>query len=278
MTGPASKMRALTRNEESLGTAFAERSWPLWLALGAAFSPVLVDTGQHLVANPWARYALWFPLLFVRCARVDRRGARPLAGMVLIVSGLAIELAAAFAGVIRWGRPGAAIGAIGLTLWQGSGSWRSRVLLFFAVPLPAFLVKAARDWADPLVAWTVDAFCGSEACAMLGADLVRDGQILLTVDRSWLSSSALLAGLAWYHAILTGRRSTSALTASAFAAVLAWPLHALVLGLGIVLADLGAHAMAQTWADHGLPIAAAACVVAFAEWRHREVARRVASP
>ena len=31
-----------------------------WLALAAAFSPLLVELAMHLRAEAWARYVLWF--------------------------------------------------------------------------------------------------------------------------------------------------------------------------------------------------------------------------
>jgi hypothetical protein len=215
----------------------------LWTGLAAAFSPTILDLARHAIDTPWSRYALVFPVLFAISAR---RGARPAPrseGVRWIAAGLAIEIAAAFTGAIRWARPGLALAAFGICQRCGIGSPRAAVLLLFAVPAPAFAVH--------------------DGGALL------ESALSLRAHRGALALAPLLAGLAWYDAVLCRRPLRWAIAASAAAALLAIPILVLMSLLAAGAAGAGWLRSAQ-WLSGPAPwIPIAAAGIGAAEWRWR---------
>ena len=204
--------------------------WLLAAGLVVAFSPTWVDLGRHWVETPWARYALVFPpLAAVAARRAPAAGAS--SGLGWIGVGLAVELAAAFAGAIRWARPGLALSAFG---WLRRGDFaapRAATLLFFAVPAPAFLLRSAG----------------------MGA--------------SSLSLVPLLAGIAWYEGCLFRRswRSTALACGGAALAALPLALAVEVAKRGAVEAGLAASTAAALAGWLWLPVAV--CALGWVELR-----------
>lgn len=200
-------------------------------ALLFAFLPALADLVRHQLETPWARYAAVFPLLALRCAWHER-GARPALrrdAVLWIVAGLAILLAGILMGRVRWGRVGAALAAIGWCRRFGLCSWRTQLLLLFAVPIPAAAMRLASPLAGQL---------GSFAAA-LGAPLGIDVEpVVLARYGSGLPLAALLAGLSWYGSLLRARPARAALLRAAGVSLLALPCQ--------VLATLAA-AVAAPW-------------------------------
>lgn len=240
----------------------------LWVALAVAFSPVAIDLVQHWIEFPWARYAVVFPFLFVRCTlRAERTRPVP-GGLIWVIAGLALELAAAFAGAIRWARPGLAIAVVGMCQRLGLGRWPLWALVLFAVPAPNFLVELGAP--GPAVALAGIAAGG---WLLLGVDVESAMRALdagaLFPNEHWLAIAPLCAGLAWYEGILLARPLPRAIAASAASAALAVPIElaARALAVGAAAAGLAPRALAllgdATW------IAVAAAGVALAESRLR---------
>jgi hypothetical protein len=243
----------------------------LWIALGLAFSPVALDLAAHLGEHAWARYALVFPLLFVRLARRDESQERSPAGTLLIAAGLVMELATAFAGAIRWARPAPILAAIGICQREGVASWRSRALLLFAVPLPAFVMKIGERGIASAMGESAAGFWSltGSSVALVGSALQAGSDELLVMNRAWLPLAPLLAGLAWYDAVLLRRSLPAALATCAAAAAAALPIQTLGLTAAIGLALLGANGMAQALVDDGVWLAVAIGGVALIESRLR---------
>ena len=255
--------RIASRTEPGASAGPAQAA--LWsAALLFAFLPVLVDLVRHLFLSPWARYAALFPLLFARCALHERRARTDTParrdGALWIVAGLAVAALAIFLGATRWGRFGALLAAVGLCRRFGWGSWRSQLLLLFALPVPTALLRAAQPLAAQLQG-LADALIGGAGAQLSELALGRHG--------SGLPLALLLAGLGWYAALLRGLPTRAAATRSAGLAICALPLQL----AGLVLAALavppiGADA-ARAALLQGLPLVTACIGVVLAEWGAR---------
>lgn len=242
----------------------------LALGLVVAFSPTWIDWARHAVDTPWSRYALVFPVLFAVAARRERGApeAAPRAGLLYMAAGLAAELGAAFAGAIRWARPGLALAAFGWCRRTGLARPRTAALLLFAVPAPAFAIHAGsgallRGWWAPVTA----------AWSALGSALPEGVGPGALGDRGALALAPLLAGVAWYDGCLQQRRLLPAALISAGCALAALPLAGLLLfaaaGAWTAGADPRQAGLVLRWA--WLPVAATAIAWAEWRWRRREV-------
>lgn len=243
----------------------------LWIALALAFSPVALDLGRHLAENPWTRYAVVFPLLFARLALRDERPPRAPIGTWAIVVALAWEVAATFAGAIRWARHAPILAAVGLCQREGIASWRSRALLLFAVPVPAFSVKLGeRRVASLMGEWAAAVgSLGGRSLELVGSTIQAGADEVVVMNRAWLSLAALLAGLAWYDGALQNRPMLATVAVCAVAAALAWPIQALGLVAAVGLGLLGAHGLAQAWVHDGVWLSTALAGFALSETRLR---------
>jgi hypothetical protein len=246
----------------------------LWIALAVAFSPVAVDLVQHWGEFPWARYALVFPFLFVRCAlRAERMRPVP-AGLYWVVAALALELAGAFTGAIRWARPGLAIAVIGMCQRLGVGRWPLWALVLFAVPAPNFLVEIGAP--GPATALAALAASGWR---LLGVDVAGAAQALDAVslfpNEHWLAIAPLCAGLAWYEGILLARPLPRTIATSAAAALLAIPIElaARAVAVGAAAAGLAPSALALLGDATWIAVAAAGVALAESHLRARRSAR-----
>jgi len=246
----------------------------LWSGLLAAFSPTLLDLGQHLLERPWLAYALVFPLLFARCARQESSPSAS-GGLGWVAAGLALELVVIFLGGVRWARPALALAATGLCRHLGVGTWRSRLLLWLAVPLPSVLIKAV---GRPLqMFWSRSAaelasFFSDARVAIDGYDLVTPaGRLGLTVyDGPPLA--VLLAGLAWYAGIRLHRPPLRAALLSAAAAALALPLQLLATLAALGLTAAGGGPAARLLLTHAPWLAVTGLALAVIEGRARRLA------
>ena len=264
MTGPAPG--ALAPGRPAAGATAYSGEAVLWIALGAAFSPVAFDLTRHWIEFPWARYSIVFPFLFVRCAlRAERKRPAP-AGLIWVIAGLALELAAAFAGAIRWARPGLAIAVIGMCQRLGLGRWPLWALVLFAVPAPNFIVELGAP--GPATALAAIAAGG---WLLLGVDV--DGAmraldaVSLFPNEHWLALAPLCAGLAWYEGILVARPVPRAIAASAAAAALAIPIELVARAVALGAAAAGATQSALALLGDATWIAVAAAGIALAESR-----------
>lgn len=236
---------------ETGGVSRAERGTPVagsdaaprptllpWLALLVAFSPVIVDLAGHQLANPWARYALWFPLLLALCigARSGPVPARRV-GALLLGAGLALELFGVFAGAVRLGRPGLVLGAIGTGLCFGLARPRELLLAIFAIPVPAALMRA------------VSPALPEALLAVATLPLDSDGGLGLGFADSGLPLVALLAGLSWYHSLRARLPWPRAVARAALWALLGLPLQVAILAVAAAGLTLGIDA-ATAWPLH----------------------------
>ncbi len=239
----------------------------LWAGLVAAFSPTIVDLVRHWIETPWSRYALVFPVLFAACAIREPRAAPRPAALGWVAAGLVLEVAAAFTGAMRWARPGLALAALGICRSSGFASPRAAVLLLFAVPAPAFAVHAGSALLDAALSEPIASFWRGAA----GGGTVLGAAPAIHAHRGALALAPLLAGLAWYEAVLCRRPLSRALVASAAAALLAVLIVALgwFAAAGAAAAGFVSSAQWLTGPALWIPIAVTGIGVAEANRRRR---------
>lgn len=232
-----------TRNPGPSASGFSGPAWPvvLWSGWLFAFSPILVDLVAHLRAFPWTRATLVFPFLAWWTARSEAapvRGSRW--GWILVGAGLLIGLLAVAGDVLRGGRVGLVLSAMGLCLATGWASWRAAILLLWSVPVPHVLL----DLAEPLsTGFFLPSAIGVARWLGAGVEYHRDQLVSAAGSLEWspidggLPLALMAAGLGWCHAVRY-RASTAAalrrsLQAAALALIVQW---ALVVSVGLALA------------------------------------------
>ncbi len=259
-----------TRELPAAGSRF--ESGLLWLALAAAFSPVLFDLVRHVAATRWAHYVVVFPPLVAWCALRERSRPRREPGGAWIATGLALEVVAGFLGAIRWARPGLLLALFGMFRREGIASWPTRALCVFAIPAPAFLVRLG---SGPVAYAMTDAVAavwrGLGLAVSVDGGIVygAGGGVLVVPDHDWLFLAPLLVGLAWYAGIRLRLALAPSLLGCAAAAALALPIQTAALFAAVGIAAAGWPAGGQALVDHGSWIATALAVILATERRAR---------
>ena len=263
--------------------AASGRALLLWSCLLLSFSPILIDLARHLVAEPWARYVLIFPLLFVRAAsRTPAPPPKATSGVVLIGLGVVLEFLAIGADVTRFGRIGFALAAIGLCRCLGYASWSTLLLLAFIVPLPSFVSNAASPTLEVALleaaafvprllggAITVVASrAGGEAS--VGDQVLRVGPL-----DNGLVLVPLLVGLSWYGSLGSARPLLGATLRAAGAALLAIPVQILAIAVALGLTALAGAGIARSLLTHAPWMVVAALGLLHAERAIRRHGERV---
>lgn len=206
MTRPAARTSSL---------APAPVGWG-WGLIGAcallfAFAPSLQAGFAPLATQPWTRGALVFPLLVLLAARGEPLPARSrLEGGLLVVAGIGIQLIAIGGGVVRAGRVGFVLAAIGLCRGAGWCSLPVALLLGFLLPLPHVVVELGSPGLEGTFAAGAAALArgvGLDVRAGRGV-LESGGSTLRLADHDGgLALLFLLAGLAWFVELRAPSRS-----------------------------------------------------------------------
>jgi hypothetical protein len=218
----------------------------LWLGLGVAFSPVLLDLAEHLVAHPWTRSASIFPVLLALAIRSNGGGvATKRLVWICVVLGVVIELIAASGGVLRLGRVGLVVAAFGILCGAGSARPSVALLLVWCVPLPSALMRIASPQLE--TTW------GAAAAALLpgvtldpatsGPMLVANGQALrLTAPDAGLALGFGLAGLGWFAAVMVRREGARAVGRALGWGIAIMPVQVALLAIGGLALAAGCEA------------------------------------
>lgn len=244
-----------------------------WLALGFAFSPVLVDLARAVGSERYGGSLLLAAGLAGFAAARETRPARPggPGGVALVIAGLALEALGLSGGSDSIARLGLPVSILGLALRDGRPAPATALLALWVVPLPTFVHELASPAAESALAGLA-----ARSAAALGLDAVARGPIVeagaggslrLSSGHGGLHLAAVLAELGWYAGARRGRDPARCAVRAALAATLA--------ALGQPLAVLGAVALLATcgpdwaslWLDHGLWIAVTAAGVGGIEWR-----------
>lgn len=217
----------------------------LWLGLLFAFSPIVIDLLQHAVAQPWARAALVFPLLFFLAARASTApvGASRW-GLLAMGVGIVIGLLAIGGDVLRIGRVGLAVAAIGLVRARGMGSGPVAMLLLWSIPVPYQVAELGSPALES--SW---AAIGTRVAHALQIEVDRIGVMALAPGGGGVEFSAIdgglmlgatAAGIGWFVAVAAGRPVRSACVFAAVAGNLALFAQALLVVGAVVSVGSGA--------------------------------------
>lgn len=246
-------------------------AWLPWLGLGVAFWPALQDLARHLAATPWSRYAIVFPFLLARCARRAPKDA-PLPGSTAAVAlGLGLQIAAAFAGQIRWARPGLALAVWGLLARSGVRSPAVWVLLAFCVPAPAFLIHGASEAFQAALIEPILGIWRGLGLEVLHHQrvLVVPGETGLELTRGNLALAPLLAGIGWYHQTLRQQGPMPTAVLAGLMALASLPIAALFLAIAAGAAAAGWDGLAHFANSDGPWLLTAAGALSASEWMLR---------
>jgi len=248
MAGPA----ALADRSGGARPARASHTAAILVALGFAFSPLLLDLARHFAEVGWTRYALVFPpLLAWQIIRAGPCEPSPRAGWALVSLALLVELIAVGGGVPRFGRPALVLALLGAGRALGLAPVPTLLLAAWAIPIPSGLLGRL---GSPLT----DAL--GQAAALIGGlsaqpdpsgvrlQAAEGESLLLRPSQAGVTLVALLSGLGW----LAGLRGEAGLAGCALRAAalgLAAPLLQLfvVLAAGTVLAAGRPEAAALLW-------------------------------
>ncbi|MCH2187890.1 exosortase/archaeosortase family protein [Myxococcota bacterium] len=177
--------------------------WLGWITLAIGFSPVLLEWWAYAWAPDTRLFPLLVPFALIYWARSISKPMtpRPALGTVLIGIGLVLELFGILAETWTVARLGAPLGVIGMAIWLGRPSPRLLGLLFFAVPIPVFVVDLTTPQLESFYAKT--AIIGLREG--LGLDLTSSGPLIqsgdqileLTAPDSGLSTALILLAGIW---------------------------------------------------------------------------------
>ena len=184
--------------------------WLGWAALAIGFSPVLVEWWTYA----WAPDTRFFPLVLPLGLIFWARGIscpshpRPILGTSFVLMGLTLEIVGILAETWTVARLGGPIGLIGMAMRLGNPSPRLLTLLFFAVPIPTFVMQLTSPQLESFYASVV-----SHGLAEgLGLAVTSSGPLIIAPSQSleltapdagWQTAYLLVAGL-WTLTLVRG--------------------------------------------------------------------------
>ncbi len=243
-----------------------------WLALGAAFSPVLFDLVRSLTAVDRSWGIAVAPILIVLCSRGEPASPRrPRLGSVALVAGVALQILGIAGGAWSVARLGLPVAFCGLALATGRPSLPAAALSLWIVPPPTAATSLVSSWLEaPLARFAAGVW------SALGAGLTASGPLLRTpsgaelgIDEGGLRLAVLLAGMGWYAGVRARAGSAGLLRRALVFGLWAIPGQAVaVLGAaGLLL--LGQPALGRHALQSGLPLVAFVLALAWIETRRR---------
>lgn len=228
-----------------------------WVALGCAFSPVLIQLANAIPEVPFGWSVLLAPVLIFAAASRCGRKAQPRRGwaLVLLVAGLLIQLVGLGGGSPGIARLGLPISIVGLSLWTGVPRLMTALLALWAVPIPRAFFGLTTPNLESAYAQIGAAMTGA-----LGIDisasgpLIRCGAARLELDpyHSGIHLIFVITELSWYAAVRKGLPPIAALARTAAAALLAIPLQVFAVWVAVLLLAAGSPEVANFWLDHGV--------------------------
>lgn len=200
--------------------------WPIlvWAGLVFAFAPSLRDTAELLRIQPWSRATLVFPVLAYVAARGEAPSTPSRWGWALVAVGITIEMMAIGSGLVRVGRFGFVLAAIGLCRGAGWCSLPVALLLGFLLPLPHAVLELASPWLEDGLARAAALLTGALGIAVVhGRAGLGSGAMTLPLapHDGGLGLAVSFAGLAWFAWLCGPERNHARLPRSGLVALLA---------------------------------------------------------
>lgn len=174
-------------------------------------------------------------------------------GWLAVVCAVALSVATVAGGMVRLGRPAVPLAVAGLAAALGRPALPRAAIALWAIPIPDALTRALPGL--HLLPAALATLGGNPPPARaLGAPDDTEG---LVPSDGGLPLAWLLAGFGWCAALGAGRGGRALVAGALRGALLALPVQALGLGLGLALLVAGGPGLARGWLDAGLPLAAA---------------------
>ena len=249
--------------------------WWAWAALAIGFSPVLLDWWVYAWAPDTRLLPVLIPLGLIFWARsISRRSDPRLAlGAVLILIGLGLELLGILAETWTLARLGAPIGVIGMAMRLGSPSPRLLALLFFAVPIPTFIMQLTTPQLESFYASIVsNGLAQVLGLTSSGPLIIAHNQSLeLTAPDAGMQTAALLIAGLWTLVLLRGWSFSRGILLGAALLLMVPPLQIGAVGVASLLLALGRPEWSTAWLRWGFYLSLfILSAVVFRGWRpHR---------
>lgn len=249
-----------------------------WIALTAAFSPVLIGILRDLgTERPQWAPVLAGALLAIGIFRAARRRAPapPLRvlGAVLLVLGVAAQLLGLAADAASPARLGFPVAVAGLALWLGWPSPGVVALAFLAVPIPISVLALTTPVLES--AWAriaVGALMALGAPVGAGGAVIRSPDDNLTLDPAdgGLPLVHLLAVWGWWTGLGGGRgRLRGAVTGAARLAPFGLLAQVLAVAVAALALLAGGWEAAVRWLHFGAPFCTLAAALVWTRRRHK---------
>jgi len=188
-----------------------------------------------MLADPWSRYSLLFPLLVLRCAiRTDPTAHTHRGGYLLIAISLGITFIGAIGGVefIRFARLAIPCGILGLAWIFGRPSWKIALLSLWIIPIPHAVLEVASPILEVYLLRTA-AFIPSifdPAITVQGTIFhAPSGSLEVANTESGILLLALFSGLGWYSGISRRLDAKGCIRRSFYSGLMAMPVQWLAL-------------------------------------------------
>lgn len=231
--------------------------WLVWTGLIAAFSPVLRELVEHLIAHPWARVSIIFPWLAWVAVREDQGRPGQESRRIIwacMLAALLIEMVAISGDMIRFARVALAIGGAGMIAGAGWARLTASIVLAFSVPPPNALLKLLSPGLENVFARIAAACVPSvrfEAVGLRFHWLTEHADLLLEHTDGGLAMGIGLAGLGWFQTVVTGGEWIDAIKRSVLWFFFMVPIQlALVLSAAILLGVSDRAGDARWLLDH----------------------------
>jgi hypothetical protein len=242
----------------------------LWLAVGAAFSPAIVELVRSSGDTPRSAISVLAAVLLVASAWRERTGGAPARGPAIALLALAslLELFGILGAASTLSRLSVAIAVIGTARLCGRPTLPAAFLAMWLVPIPVSLIEPIRvpleHGAASFVALVLRLFTGDGVAV---GPLVRAGGQALELQSgdAGLHLAHLLALLGWYAGVLRGATVRDAARLAAGAALLVLPLEPFFLALAALVLTLHGPASVRGLLDVGFPVAVTLAGLAWAE-------------
>jgi len=239
----------------------------LALSVGVAFSPAIVDLVRSLGQVDGHVAILIGPLLAAMAtrdqlepARVDRRR-----GILLIGTGLALELLGIWLDFWTMARLGLPVAAVGVGWILGRPGPAQLALLFFAVPIPISISSLTTPWLESIYA----DLCVGLLHGVFGLDIQASGPLLfsagwtleLYASDSGMWLAYVLAALGWYTGLRARRTLPWLLARATVGSLVGPPLQLLATFVAGALAAGGHVHDARSSLDWGLHALVVVCAL-----------------